>query len=360
MTNNTPALAMLGAACALGVMLAAPQTMAETFRLRVGSGHPASGVSHMEALDKYFLPQVAARVAAQTDHEITWTTAYAGTLAKLSETLNATKTGLIDIGVVNYAFHPSELYTHTFPFYLPFNTGDAVQATQAMRVTYNRVPWLENVFEEKFNQKLLGLGANGNYGVGTTFPFEKYADLDGSRISAAGPNLELFRNGNVTPVNSPAPEAYNAIKSGVYEGAVLFAGMFQSLKLGEVAPHFTKVDIGSPSALSININLKTWNKLPPDVQKIFADVGREYEYVSAVAANAADAKGLMLMKEEGVKVHEFPFEEKAAWAENLADLPNEKAKEGDARGEPASEVVRTYIQSLKELGYVWPQEYEIK
>lgn len=345
--------------CVLSAGFLVASAQADTFKLRVGSGHPGKGVSHMEVLDQYILPEIKARVESQTSHKITWVKAYSGTVAKLTETLSATKDGLLDVGVVNYPFQTAELFTHAFPFFMPFNTGDAVQATAAMRMTYNKVPWLSNVFEEKYNQKLLSIGSNGNYGVGTTFPFRKYADLKGRKVGAAGPNLELFRGSGMTPVNSSANEAYNALKSGIYNAVVLFPGFFQSIKLGEVAPHYTLTNIGSPSALSININLDTWKKLPADVQQIFTDVGREAEYIGAVAANKADQVGLEKLKKEGVKIYDFPFAEKEMWAKNLSDLPNEKAQESNKRGEPGTEVYSTYIKMLKKTGYVWPNEYKI-
>ena len=233
-------------------------------------------------------------------------------------------------------------------------------------IVYTRLPILPAVQHRRCgagygcNAHDLQQGALAGRGVRGEVQSETPFDLDGKKIGAAGPNLELFRGSGITPVNTNAGEAYNALKSGIYDGIVLFPGFFQSIKLGEVAPHFTMVNIGSPSALSININLDTWNSLPGEVQRIFEDVGREAEYLGAVAANAADDAGAEKLMAEGVMIHEFPFEEKATWAANLSALPNEKAQEANTRGEPGSEVFGTYIQMLKLTGYEWPNEYHIE
>lgn len=356
---RAPALA-LGGALLAGTLLASSAAQAESFNFRVGSGHPVAGLSHMEVLDEFYLPEVERRVAEETEHEVTWIKAYAGSLVKLQETLTATRAGLIDIGVINYPHLPTEMFTHIFPFYFPFQTGDAVLATKAVRKTFDDVPWLKEVFETDHNQKFLALGANGNYGMGGTIPFETFADLAGKKIGAAGPNLKWFQGVDVTTVTTNLGEAYNALQSGIYDAVVIFPGPYQAFKLGEVGQNFTVVNFGSPSALSINMNLDTWNGLPPEVQTIFMEVGAEYETKAAEASNADDEEGLAKLKEEGVAIVEFPFEEQAKWAESLADYPNAQAQEANSLGAPGTEIFRTYVQNLKDMGYEWPHEYKFE
>ncbi|WP_208990702.1 C4-dicarboxylate TRAP transporter substrate-binding protein [Pseudovibrio sp. Tun.PSC04-5.I4] len=252
------------ASLAVGGAFIGSAANAETFSLRVGSGHPVKGLSHMEALENQFLPEIAKRVEERTEHKIKWTKAYAGSLVKLPETLSATQKGLLDIGVINFP-HITELFVQNFPFYFPFQTGDAVMATKAVRATFDQVPWLKESFEKNYNQKLLAIGANGNYGIGTTFPFEKFEDLKGKKVGAGGPNLLWFEGTGVAPVTTNLGEAYNALKSGIYDGLVIFPGPYYGFKLQEVGKNFTVANFGSPSALSINVNLDKWNTLPKDV-----------------------------------------------------------------------------------------------
>lgn len=352
-------ISAIGGMAAISVM-SAGVAAADTFTYRVGSGHPVAGLSHMEALDEFYLPEVEKRVAERTDHEVKWVKAYAGSLVKLQETLGATKTGLVDIGVINYPHMPAELFTHGFPFYFPFQTGDAVMATEAVRMTFDEVPWLTEVFETEHNQKFLALGANGNYGVGGTIPFEKFSDLEGKKIGAAGPNLKWFQGTDVTTVTTNLGEAYNALQSGIYDGVVIFPGPYQAFKLGEVGDNFTVVNFGSPSALSINMNLDKWNATPPEIQEIFLEVGREYEERASVLSNEDDADGLAKLEAEGATIVYFPVEEQAKWAESLADYPNAQAEEATARGAPGKEIFEAYVRNLKSLGYEWPYEYQFK
>jgi len=350
----------LGSAVFAAASLALVSTsLADTFSFRVGSGHPVKGLSHMEALEYQFLPEVAKRIEERTDHKIKWIKAYSGSLVKLPETLGATQKGLIDIGVINYP-HITELFVQNFPFYFPFQTGDAVMATKAVRATFDEVPWLTKSFEEKYNQKLLAIGANGNYGIGTTFPFEKFEDLKGKKVGAGGPNLLWFEGTGVAPVTTNLGEAYTGWKSWIYIGVVVFPGPYYGLKLHAVGTYFTVANFGSPSALSINMNLDRWNKLTQEVQDIFLEVSAEYEIHSSELANEADAKGLEHLKAAGTNIINLPVEEQAKWARGLAEYPNRQAEEATSRGAPGTEIFRTYIKNLKELGYQWPHEYQIK
>ncbi|WP_208990703.1 hypothetical protein [Pseudovibrio sp. Tun.PSC04-5.I4] len=66
------------------------------------------------------------------------------------------------------------------------------------------------------------------------------------------------------------------------------------------------------------------------------------------------------LKAAGSNIIYLPVDEQAKWAEGLADYPNRQAEEATALGAPGTEIFRTYIKNLKELGYKWPYEYQIK
>ncbi|MSO81354.1 MAG: hypothetical protein EXQ97_07030 [Alphaproteobacteria bacterium] len=66
MTRRTalPALA----AGALNIALAgglSTQAAADTFKVRVGAGHPVQGIAHVTSVDTFFIPEVTKRAAAK-------------------------------------------------------------------------------------------------------------------------------------------------------------------------------------------------------------------------------------------------------------------------------------------------------
>ena len=353
--QKTPAMRALLIAVALAC---AGSAAAETYKLRIGAGHPVTGIAHVTAVQDFFMPEVNKRLE-KLGHKVEWTAAWGGSVAKLPETLEATKSGLLDVGVVNFPFHSATLFTNNFPFYFPFQPSDHVLAVKAVRATYDEVKWLYEVFEKKYNQKHLGIGQNGDYGIGARFEIKTFDDLKGKKIGAAGPNLNWFRNTGVVGVQTSLNEGYNAMQTGVYQGFVIFPGPYFGFKLHEVGKYYLNAGLGAPAAIGLTINMDTWKTLPKAVQDVFVAVGREYDVVNAEMQQKADNEGLEKLKAAGVNVFNLPPVERAKWARAISGLPNDMAKDANKRGEPGTRVFRAYIANLKKLGYTFPSEYKI-
>ena len=72
--------------------------LAETFTLRVGSGHPAGPTVYATVIRDYFVPEIKRRVAEETEHELRVVEGYGGSIASVVETLEAVQIGILDIG----------------------------------------------------------------------------------------------------------------------------------------------------------------------------------------------------------------------------------------------------------------------
>ena len=80
-------------------LMSAGSLQAETFKLRIGAGHPPV-LPYTSQAKAFFVPEVIKRVKAQTGHDIVFTEAYGGSVAKLPEVLEATRSGLLDFGLI--------------------------------------------------------------------------------------------------------------------------------------------------------------------------------------------------------------------------------------------------------------------
>ena len=331
----------------------------ETIRLTIGSGHPETGLTYTITANTFFQPEVEKRVAERTNYEIKWTEAYAGSVAKLEGVLEAVEDGLLDIGVMSFPFEPQKLYLENFPYYIPFQTPDPVQAVKISRKVMEEVPEWEAIFE-KYNQKFLGLGPTGPYELLTTFPVDEVADLKGKKIAAAGPNLTLLEGTGAVPVQSNLNEAYTSFQTGVYDGWIMFALPSKNFKLYEVAKYHTRVGFGAEPVQGITINLDTWNNLPKEVQDIISEVAAEYEVKAAQDAKDNNTIAEEFMAQNGVTVTDLPMAEKQKWAAGLPNVPDRTAKEIDSVGLPGSKAFKLYLQYLEEDGYQLPRKWEIK
>ena len=96
------------AASTVAILAFAGHAQAETFNLRIGAGHPV-GALWVGSIKDFFMPEVAKRVEERTDHTITWTEGFGGTVCKLGECLEAVESNLLDIADIEAAFEPAKL-----------------------------------------------------------------------------------------------------------------------------------------------------------------------------------------------------------------------------------------------------------
>ena len=162
-TRTAFAAALVG--CGL---FAAQAARAEDIKLRIASGHPTAN-TYVNLMQNFFVPEVTKRVAARTTHKVEFIESYGGAVVKVADTLEGVQSGILDIGGYCFCFEPSNLPLHAFQVMLPFGTMDPVMSVKLARAVYDKVPYMSKVFEDKFNQTLLGLIADNGYNLGTSF-----------------------------------------------------------------------------------------------------------------------------------------------------------------------------------------------
>ena len=349
---------MIAAALAATVGLGTTAAQADNINLRIGSGHPP-GVVYAGLMQSYFQAELKKRVEERTDHTITFVEGYSGSIVKVTEVLEGVQDGIIDIGGFCFCFEPSNLPLHAFQVMLPFGTMDPTTSLKTAQDVYKQVPYLQNVFEEKFNQKLLSRIADGGYNLGTSFEWSKLADLKGEKIAGAGLNLNWLEYGGVTPVQSSLATAYTEMKTNVYEGWIMFPSAWVNLKLYEPGPFYTLIGFGSITWHGLTINTDTFNGLPEDVQGILLEVAADYEEQTGIVNKDRYAKDVATLRDL-ITVTEIDPAVRADWANSLAAWPQKMATELDGQGLPASEVLKLTLEAAENNGYTWPVRYEIK
>ena len=193
-----------------------------------------------------------------------------------------------------------------------------------------------------------------------TQEFKKIEDLKGQKLAGAGLNLKWLEYAGATPVQSALPDAYTSMKTGVYNGWIMFPSAWVGLKLYEPGPYYTKIGFGSITWHGLTINMDTWKRLPKDVQDIMLEVAADFEEQTGSVNEAKYDKDIEKLIELGTKVRELPATVRAEWANSLTEWPQVKADELDAQGLPASQVLKLALETAEKLGYEWPNRYQIK
>ncbi len=140
---------------------------------------------------------------------------------------------------------------------------------------------------------------------------ETVEDFKGLRILSASPMFSRIMNrlGAAPDTSIPQDEQYMALRRGVADANAnsTVGGYFQ--RSHEVAPYFTKVDIGYGLIL-VCANLETWNKLPEDVRQLMLEEGHKAGMQTLQASKGWEQKFMGEMKNEGATVTVFPEEER--------------------------------------------------
>ena len=328
---------------------------ADSITLRIGAGHPTTA-TWIKTLREIFMPKVAERVKAETDHEIVWSEAWGGSVCKLGGCLEAVESGLLDIADLQAPFDPAKLLAWNFSYFVPFGIGDPALGSRLSQQTYDDVAGLRTQLEERYNQVFIGVTVVGNYGLITTFTWDKISELEGHKAAAAGPNIPWVSAVGIVPVQGNLNEAYTAMQTGVYEGWVMFPDASVSFKLDEVSKQYTVTDFGTIATTLVTMNKDTWASLPEDVQKIILEEGRNWNKQAGEFTAKRQADALEKMRAEGVRVVVLTDEQKKAWAARLPNIPAERTAEIKAAGQP-SEAVYRYFELLKEAGHPFPRDW---
>ena len=333
----------------------------ESITLTVGAGHPAGGaITYANRLESWFVPELKRRVAEETNHDLEIIEGYGGSIATLGEVLGATQSGLLDIGAIIYPFEPSNLALHNLEMKIPFSSTDPEIAIKAMRAVYDEIPYMGQMLEDEFNQRVLGLWTVGSYNLVTTFPWDNFDDLAGRTLTAAGPNLPWITAAGVNPVQGSLGEWYTGLETGVIDGAVMFAEATAGFKLYEVAPYYTEIGFGASPQGAITVNLDAYNALPSDVQEILVELGVEFEAQIAGWVKEESGAAYGVMRDAGATITSLTDAQRSDWANRLSELPNAGAQEANALGLPGSEAYRVYIRAQEDLGYVFPRDWVIE
>lgn len=336
---------------AMGLILVpvlATVASAETVSITLVNGHPPvfRWVKH---LSQTFIPAVNKELEG-SGITVNWSEQYGGSLAKVGSELEALEEGLAEVAVVPSLFEPAKLPLQNVSYYTPFGTQDPEKTTKIIDALHKTVPEMSAAWE-KHNMKYLGGGFGiDDYQLFTTFPVNSIEDLKGRKIGTPGAAINWLKGTGAVGVSGNLTKYYNAIKTGVYDGAIVFVSAALPAKLFEVAPHVTRVSFGSPYAGGMAAN-KEWYDQQPEALKKALTKGAE-AYTAAYSADLKESviKFTKIMESKGAKFNDFAAEKRVSWAKNMPNFAMDWAKGLDSKGVAGTKVLKAYMEAQRNEG----------
>lgn len=289
-------------------------------------------------VDSTYVPFSEA-IATATNGDVTVTLYMGGELGPgPAEQYNRTVEGVTDIafGLPGYtaANFPKTLLTE-LPGVIDAETGTA-------RIMAN----VDLLSDEYRRVVLLGLWNNApNLLFTAEKPVRSIDDIKGMKIRVPSRNAGLVVEAwGASPVSMPAPEIYNAMQTGVIDGAMIDATTLGAFKLAEVTNFITMGMDTTISDFFMIMNRDSFDGLTAEQQAAVQDAGRD----AAINGNAAwlavaDKALAAFVATDGKEV--ITLDAAAADAFNAATAPAVEAAiaEADAQGLEAS----AFVAALK-------------
>ncbi len=267
------------------------------------------------------------------------------TLAPAAQLFDATVKGLADISE-SYTFDPPGKFNITQTMALP-ETGfkTSVNCSRALWHLYKTFPEMK---EEYKGVKVLWLHTTPAMKLMMKRkPVRSLEDLKGLKIAVSGDlGVKVAKALGFSPVTMPTADIYVAQDKGVIDGHVRPTELLISRSFHEVTKYAVDVDLGH-DLFFIAMNSNTFNKLPPDAQKVFDKLsgdwagdftGKEWDKFELDAENQAKAKGIEYIS--------LSPQELARWRKLLVPIHEEFAAELESKKLPGKKI----FEELKKFG----------
>ncbi len=340
-------LPTLGVALIMSAIVTTP-LKAESVSATIVAGHPPV-FRWVRMFPEVFEPTVQ-KALEGTEHSITFSEQFGGSIAKVGEEPEAIGEGLAELGTVSSLFDGAKLAVQNVTYYTPFVTSDVATISDLMDDLHKNDPRMQAAYADI---NIVTLGAPiviDDYLIMTNFPLNSLADLDGKKIAAPGPAINWLSGTGAVGVSGNLTTYYNELKTGVYDGVIVFASAALPGKLYEVAPYITKMGLGAQHSGMIGANKDWYDALPDAVQEALvegADAARTW--YNKDLENAVES-ALKTMAENGATVTDAPAEVRQAWADGMDNAAKIWAEALDAQGKPATEILKVYMDAMRAAG----------
>ena len=284
---------------------------------------------------------MAARIAADTNNEVTIKLFMGGELGPgPGEQYNRAVDGVTDIafGLPGYtASNFQKTLLTELPGVLSADTGTAAMLDRA-----------DLIADEFKRVTLLGIWNNAPNVIFTASkPIRALEDLKGLKIRVPSRNAGLVVEAwGATPVSMPAPDIYNAMQTGVIDGAMTDATTLGAFKLSEVTKFITTGMDTTISSFFLIMNRDSFSALSEDQQKVVLEAGREASVNGNQAwLGIADKALAGFSSAEGKEVITLSAEEAAKFNAASAPVVDKVIGEAEAAGIKA----KAFVDALKSM-----------
>lgn len=331
------------------VLAAAPAGAAEKVRLTIISGNTFH-YAPVGAAIKSYIPKVDEILARTGKYKVQWIQGFGGQIVKVRGELDGVEAGLGDIGVVPGPFYPGKLSLYQMGYVTPFTSLDVEVATGGMKHLFDTFPAMGKQ-AQRFNQTVLAIsGTADSYELWTKKKITRFEDLDGMKIGAVGSNIPWVTAAGATPVVIKGlATMYNSLKTGIYEGGVLWQQAMAAFKFCEITKYRLATGFGAIANATLTVNNDSWTKMPREVQAAVSEAAAAWATGSNKGIIAGGKWGLgVCEKKYGQITTILSAEQKRKWAFAIPNIAQQWAKRQDKAGLPGTKMLGAWMDYMRD------------
>ncbi|MBW2598582.1 MAG: TRAP transporter substrate-binding protein [Deltaproteobacteria bacterium] len=276
----------------------------------------------------------AEEIEKRSDGRIKITIFPGGTLTKANQCYDGVVKGISDIGMSCFAYTRGR-----FPIMavvdLPHGYPNGKVATRVATEFYkNMSP------KELDDVKVLYIHGHGPGLLHTQKPVRTLEDMKGMKIRSTGLSAQVVKALGGVPVAMSQGATYEALQKGVVEGTFTPIETLKGWRQAEVVKYTTEcTDVGYTTAMFVVMNLKKWNALPKDLQKMIEEVSEEWVGVHGDAWDKSDDEGRAYTLSKGNEIIVLSEEENQRWAEAVRPVIENYISSTEKKGLPGKKAV---------------------
>jgi len=322
-------LAILFAFCFLFSLSFVPDTNAKTINLTYSNffppthGHSIAAANMIKEIEK------------RTNGRVKISYFPGGTLTKPKVCYDGVVKGISDIGMSCFAYTRGR-----FPVMeavdLPFGYKSGKVATRVAYEFYKKMNP-----KELQDVKVLVIHAHGPGILAAKKDVNSLDDIRGMKIRCTGLAAKIAKYLGAAPVAMPQNQAYEALQKGVVEGTFCPIETLKGWKQGEVIDYVIESKaLGYTTAMFVVMNKQKYESLPPDIQRIFDEVGEEWVNVHGDVWDRADRAGLKFVIELGKKIHGLSPTQEKKWIQSVSPIFLDYQSKIEKKGLPGKKAVK--------------------
>lgn len=269
-------------------------------------------------------------------------------LLKASEFYRGVQTGQTDITYyvigLDYGLMPLNMFTKLG--FMGYRNKE--EGTEVYEKIFNKFPEVRNEFK---GVKVMAARMGPAYQLHFTKKEVRVPkDIKGMKVISVGGSMarEMVSMGAAS-MDVKVGDLYMSLDRGLAEGISTHVPILHAFGILKLLPFHTMFPGGTAMGPDMLLmNLKKWNSLPPDIQKIFEDLSPWLGQTLIKADNGYEAMVIGKAKEMGHTITTPTPQEMKLWREAVRPIHEKWIADTEAKGLPAKAVYEEAMRLIKE------------